>query len=116
MKSSLHFFIISLLTIGLGIGWLMNMFPSVPNAHWVWTLGMGLAGLLVIALCGVNKLTVVTGPFLIAASVFTILRRSGTFDLHHEMPALVIALGALMLLSVLAPVPAPGWAGAQSKK
>lgn len=116
MKSSFHFFIISLITIALGFGWLMNMFPGVPNAHWVWTLGMGLAGLLIIALCGVNKLTMVTGPFLIVAAVFTILRQSGKVGWHQEMPALMIALGALMLLSVLAPVPAPGWAGEQSKR
>jgi hypothetical protein len=116
MKSSLNYFVISLLTIGLGAGWLLNMFPNIENIRWVWTLGMGLVGLLLLALCGINKVTIVTGPFLMVASAFTILRQYGRFDIGQEMPSLIIALGLLMLVSVLTPIPAPGWANAHPKK
>jgi hypothetical protein len=116
MKSSLHFFVISLLTIGMGAAWLLNLFPALPNANWIWTLGLGLAGLLVLALCGVNKLTIVTGPLLIIAALFSVMHQTGRFELSQQMPSMVIAMGLLMLLSVLAPVPAPGWANPQARR
>jgi hypothetical protein len=115
MKSSFHFFIISIVTIALGAGWLLNLFPNINNIHWVWPMGMGLAGLLILALCGVNKLTIVTGPLLIVAAIFTVMRQVGRFEMSQEMPSLVIAMGLLMLVSVLAPIPAPGWAKAERK-
>jgi hypothetical protein len=111
----MNYFVISLLTIGLGAAWLLNMFPNIDNIRWVYTLGLGLIGLLLLALCGVNKLTIVTGPFLMIAAAFTILRQSGHLNVQ-EMPSLVIALGLLMLISVLTPIPAPGWANAHPKK
>jgi hypothetical protein len=114
MKSSFHFFVISILTIGLGAGWLLNLFPNIHNIHWVWPLGMALSGLLILALCGVNKLTIVTGPLLIVAAIFTVMRQTGRFEMSQEMPSLVIAMGLLMLVSVLAPIPAPGWAKTKS--
>lgn len=109
MKGSLHYMLISLLTIGLGAAWLLNLFPAVPNANWIWTMGLGLAGLLILAVCGFNKVTIVTGPFLIIAAIMSILRLTGRIEMQQEMPGLMIALGVLMLMSPIAPVPLPGW-------
>lgn len=100
---------VSLVIIALGVAWLLNTMNVIPGVNWVWTGGLGLAGLLIIALGGFNKLTIVTGPFLIVASVFSVLRQTGTMVIDHEVPALVISLGVLMLIAQLAPIPHPEW-------
>lgn len=113
MKSSFHYLVVSIMTIALGAGWLLNLFSGIPNVHWIWTLGTGLAGLLILALCGISKLTIVTGPFLIIASIFSVMQQSGKFDLNQLMPSLMLSLGVLMLISQFTNAPAPGWANSQ---
>ena len=56
---------------------------------------------------GFNKVSVVTGPFLIVASVFSVLRQTGRISVDHEIPILVIVLGILMLISQLSRLPVP---------
>ena len=109
MKSFIQSIAISLLTIAIGVAWLLNTMGILPGVNWLWTGALGVTGILVLALGGINKLTIVTGPFLIIASIFSILRQTGRVDVNHEVPMLVIVLGFLMLLSQLLRVPAPGW-------
>jgi threonine/homoserine efflux transporter RhtA len=116
MKGSMHYMLVSMLTIALGAAWLLNLFPMLPNAGWVWTMGLGVAGMLILALCGVNKLTVVTGPLLIIAAFMMAMQMMGRMQIHQQLPMLTVALGGLMLLSSMAPVPLPGWMYAPKTK
>ena len=84
--------------------------------NWIWTLGLGLAGLMILGMGGLNKLTIVTGPFLIIASVFSILRQTGRMSIDREVPILVIVFGVLMLISQLMPLPPAGWSQARPRK
>jgi hypothetical protein len=47
----------------------------------------------------------VTGPFLIIASVFYVMRQTGKINIDLEVPILVIVLGVLMLISQLSKLP-----------
>jgi len=49
----------------------------------------------------------VTGPFLIIASVFSVMRQSERININLEVPILVIVLGVLMLISQLSKLPLP---------
>jgi hypothetical protein len=97
----------SLAVIVLGVAWLLNTMHVITGVNWVWTLGLAMAGLLVLALNGLNRLTIVTGPFLLIASVFSVMRQAGRMSLDREIPSLVIALGVLMLLAQLLALPNP---------
>ena len=102
MKSSV---IVSFLVIALGAAWLLNAKGVLPGVNWVWTGGLGFVGLMVLVLGGVNKLTIVVGPWLLLASAMSVMRQTGRLSIDHEVPVLVITLGVLMLLSSLAPIP-----------
>jgi hypothetical protein len=99
--------VVPILTIVVGLTWLLNVLEIVPGVDWMWTVGLAAAGILSIALAGLNKLTVVTGPFLIVASVCSLLRQTGRLVVDHEIPVLVIVLGILMLISQLSSLPVP---------
>jgi len=97
------------LIITVGIGWLLTVLHILPGVNWVWVLALGVLGALVLILGGVNKLTIVVGPFLILATFFSLLRQTGRLSLDVEVPSLVIAAGALLLIARVAPIPAPHW-------
>ncbi len=84
--------VVSVLIIALGIAWLLNTLHVIPGVDWVWTLGLGISGVLVVAAGGLNKLTFVVGPFLIIASVLSVLRQTGVLRADIEVPVLVILL------------------------
>jgi hypothetical protein len=109
MQGRIQSIAVSLVVIALGVAWLLNTMNIIPGVNWVWTGGLGLAGLLILALGGLNRLTVVTGPFLIVASVLSVLRQTGVMSIDHEVPAMVIVLGVLMLIAQISPLPNPGW-------
>lgn len=101
---------LALLIITLGIGWLLTAQGVGPGINWVWTLGLGIAGILVFVVSGgVDKLSIVIGPFFLIASVLSILRQTGQIKVDIEMPVLVIAVGALLLLAQWPRVVAPRW-------
>jgi hypothetical protein len=99
---------ISLLVIAVGAAWLLNTMNIVPGVNWVWTAGLAASGVLLLMLGGVNKLTVVVGPFLMVASVLSLLRQRGTIHMDQEVPYLIIALGVLLLLASLSSLPRAG--------
>jgi hypothetical protein len=68
---------------------------------WIWTLGLAVAGILVIALGERNKLTFVIGPFLVISSLFSVFRQTGRLRIELEMPILFIVLGVLLLAAHL---------------
>ncbi len=97
-----------ILIIAVGIGWLLTTHNVVPGVNWIWTIGLGATGVLILA-GSFDKVTAVIGPFLIAATVFSILRQTGRMDIDTEIPSLVITFGTLMLAAQLLPIPLPKW-------
>ena len=59
-----------ILTILVGLTWLLNTLNIVPSVVWVWSIGLAAAGIFSIEVGGFNKVSVVTDSFLIVASVF----------------------------------------------
>lgn len=99
--------IVPILTIIVGVAWLLNVIGMVPGVDWIWTGALAAAGILSFAVGGLNKLTVVTGPFLIAASLCSVLRQTGRLSIDHEIPVLVIIFGVLLLIAQLCKLPLP---------
>jgi hypothetical protein len=75
----------------------------------VWTLGLAVAGMLILAIGGIDKVTFVIGSFLIASMFFSLMRQTGRISIDTEVPSLMIALGTLMLMAKLLPIPVPTW-------
>jgi hypothetical protein len=65
------------------------------------------AGIMSIAIGGLNKLSIITGPFLVIASICSLLRQTERLQIDKEIPILVIVLGILMLISQLSNLPVP---------
>ena len=100
---------LAMLVIALGIAWLLNTLGVIPGVNWLWTGGLGVIGILVLLANGVNKFTFVIGLFLLASSVFSVLRQTGRLAEDIEMPVLFIIFGVLLLLSLLLPLATPGF-------
>ena len=103
MKTSKTPVIISVLVIALGTAWLLNTLHVIESVDWIWTLGLAVAGILVIALGERSKLTFVIGPFLVISSIFSVLRQTGRLRVDLELPILFIVLGVLLLLAQIVP-------------
>lgn len=101
--------IFPILLITLGVGWLLTTLSVIPGIDWVWTLGLAVVGLLVLVVGGVNKLSVVAGPFLLIASGLSVLRQTGRLHVDIEVPVLVIVTGLLWLVARHRSIPAPGF-------
>jgi hypothetical protein len=104
-----------ILIITIGMGWLLTNQNVVQGVNWIWLLGLAIVGVLILVVGGIDKVTLVVGPFLIASSFFSLLRQTDCMRVDTEVPSLVILLGALMLLVNLLPIPAPEWIVEQSK-
>jgi hypothetical protein len=101
MKTNKWPIVISMLVIALGVAWLLNTLNIIASVDWVWTLGLAVAGILIIALGERSKLTFVIGPFLVISSIFSVLRQTGRIRVNIEFPILFIVLGLLMLIAHL---------------
>jgi hypothetical protein len=101
--------IVPILLITFGIGWLLTTLGVVPPIDWVWTLGIAIVGVLAFALGGVDKVTVVVGPFFLLAAFLSVLRQTDRLRVDIEVPILVITAGVLLLVARLPVVPAPRW-------
>ncbi len=95
--------------IVVGIGWLLTVHGVLPGVNWLWVLALGLAGVLVPALLGIDKATMVIGPFLILSTIMSLLRQTDRISIDTEVPLLVIGLGVLLLVVQLTPLPHPKW-------
>lgn len=98
-----------ILIITVGAGWLLTTQDVIPGVNWVWVLGLAVVGVLILVAGGLDKVTAVVGPFLIIATLFSLLRQTGRISIDTEVPSLVIAAGVLMLVARLLPLPAPKW-------
>ena len=110
MKQSKGLLVLSIFIITIGIGDLLTTLGFFPGVDWVWTLALAIVGVLVIVLSGgIDKVSIVIGPFLLAASVLSILRQTGQLDPKLEASLVVILIGVLLLVSQLGAVPPPRW-------
>jgi hypothetical protein len=100
-------FVIPALVITVGITWSLNVLNLMPGIDWIWTAGLAVVGVLVVAAGGINKFSMVVGPFLIAGAVCSVLRQSGRLAMDIEVPALVTVFGALLLLVEILNLPVP---------
>ena len=98
---------LAVLVIALGIAWLLNTLNVIPGVDWLWSGGLGVAGILFLAARGINKFTFVVGSFLLISSGCSIFRQTGRLRPDIEMPLLFIIFGLLILVSLLLPFPAP---------
>jgi hypothetical protein len=99
--------ILAVLVIALGIAWLLNTLEIIPGVDWLWSGGLGIAGILFLAAKGLNKFTFVIGSFLLISSVCSVLRQTGRLRPDIELPVLFIVFGALILVSMLLPLCTP---------
>jgi hypothetical protein len=107
--------LVSVLVIALGTAWLLNTLNFIPGVDWLWTGGLGIAGILVLAINGINRFTFVIGPFLLITSVFSILRQTGRLRPNIEVPVLFIVFGVLLLLAMLLPLATPEFLGEEQR-
>lgn len=101
---------IPILLIAFGVGWLLTTLGVAPGVDWIWTLCIGVVGLVSLAVGGINKVTVVVGPFCLVASALSLLRQTGRLSFDVEVPILVILAGVLLLVARLPSIPTPEWA------
>jgi hypothetical protein len=96
--------------MAIGGGWLLTELNFGPGVNWIWTMGLLAAGVVVFIIGGgVDKVSIVLGPFLIACGLLSIVRQSGLLPINIEMPCLVILGGFLFLVAQHPRVPAPKW-------
>ena len=74
---------VPILVIALGTGWLLTTCNIVPGVNWIWVVGLGVTGVLILA-ASIDKVTAVVGPFLMAATIFSLLRRTGRMSVDTE--------------------------------
>lgn len=103
--------ILAISLIALGAGWLFNNLQVTPDVNWICTLGLGIVGVSLVVTGGINKVTVILGPFLVIAAVLSYLRQSGKLDAAFELPGLTVLLGVLILVAHLRFISPPPWFG-----
>jgi len=101
--------VIPVLIIVVGLGWLLTALGYAPDINWLWTLGLGVIGILTFVRNGLDKVSVVVGPTFLVASVLSVLRQTGNLTLNVEVPVLVIGVGILMLVARLPGIPQADW-------
>ena len=99
--------IVPILTVIVGVTWLLNVQNIMPGVDWMWTVSLAAVGILTLAVGGINKLTIVIGPLLLVASICSLLRQTNRLSVDHEIPILVIAIGILLLIAQLSKLQLP---------
>jgi hypothetical protein len=101
---------LSILIISVGVGWLLTVQGYGPGIDWVWIVGLGVIGVLTFILSGgLDKASVVIGPFFLISSILSLLRQTGRLSFDTEIPVLVIVVGVLLMVAQTRYVPLPRW-------
>jgi hypothetical protein len=101
--------VVPIVITALGVGLLLSQLKLLPDVNWLWTISLAVAGLGVLIAGGLNRFTFVVGPWLLLASLGSVLRQTGSLRTELEAPILFIALGVLWLLAVVLPLRTPAW-------
>lgn len=115
MTTDKKFFLVPVLLMTIGTGWLLSALGVAPSIDWIWTLGLAMVGIVSIAISGIDKVTVVIAPLFISASCLSVFRQTGRLSLDVEVPILVILAGLLLLVARLPRIPFPSWVIRESK-
>ena len=94
--------IISVLIMVFGIVWLLDTLGIITGWKWLWPSGLAISGVIALVAGGINKQSMIVGPYLLICAGFAVLRQTGHIELKVEIPSLVIAFGALLLVVTLA--------------
>ena len=105
MKTSKPAIAISLLIIALGVGALLNTMKVIHGVDWIWVSGLGVSGILLLALARLDRFNFVVGTTLIIASILSLLRQTQVLSVNIEAPVLFICIGVLLLFSHLLRLP-----------
>lgn len=109
-KTSRGPLVLAILIITVGVGWLLTALGFGPGVNWVWTLALGVIGILAFVLSGgLDKVSVIVGPFFLVSSLLSILRQTGQLSTDVEVPVLVILVGVLLLAAQMPFIPLPRW-------
>lgn len=100
-------FILPILIITVGIGWLLTSLNS--DINWIWTSSLGVIGIMTFAVSGIDKFSVVIGPFFLTSSFMSILRQLEMISINVEVPCLVIVLGIFLAIAQLPVIKVPQW-------
>jgi hypothetical protein len=109
MKNNKNFIFLAIALITIGSGWLLSSVEVMPGVDWIWTLGLIVTGIVILLLGGIDKATIVAGPFFIATGILSVLRQNDYMQINTEVPILIIVLGILILFSCLSSLPDPPW-------
>ncbi len=104
MKSRKPAIAISFLIIALGVAWLLNAMRIAPNLDWIWIIGLGVSGILLLTITRLDRFNFVAGVSLIVSSVLAALRQSGRLTINIEAPVLFITVGILLFLAQILPL------------
>jgi hypothetical protein len=85
--------------IVVGLGWLLWEVRLFPDLDWIIALGFVIGGVLVLVLDGINKNSVVIGPFLVGIGIAWFLHDRYGLLWRIVVPALLVWLGLLMLVA-----------------
>ena len=106
MKTRKSAIAISLLIVALGVAWLLNVMKVIAGVDWVWVMGLGVSGILLLAFAKLDRFNFVVGASLIVSSILALLRQTGKLVVNIEAPVLFITVGILLFLSQLLPIAA----------
>jgi len=88
---------ITLIVLGLiGIAWYFRLFPDLD---WIIAIALVAGGVAVMLFDGITKSSIVIGPFLIATGIAWWAHEFRDASWRVLIPALLVLLGALMLVA-----------------
>lgn len=85
--------------IVVGTGWLLWELRLFPDVDWIIAIGFIAGGIAVLAIDGINRNSVVVGPFLIAIGIAWLLHDRYWVSWRLIVPSMLALLGVLMLIS-----------------
>ncbi len=85
--------------IVVGVGWLLWELRLFPDVDWIIAIGFIAGGIAVMAIDGINRNSVVVGPFLIAIGIAWLLHDRYWVSWRLIVPSMLALLGVLMLIS-----------------
>jgi hypothetical protein len=85
--------------IVVGLGWLLWEFRLFPDLDWIIALGFVIGGVLVLVIDGINKNSIVLGPFLVGIGVAWFVHDRYFMPWRVMIPGLLVLLGLLMLVA-----------------
>src|SRR5437764_15277938 len=89
---------ITLIVVGaIGLIWYFRWFPDID---WIIALGFAAGGIIVLAIDGINKNSIVTGPFLIVIGIAWLLRDQYRVSWSLIIRTRLVVLGVVILVAV----------------